>query len=48
MDMEYEKYIIEQYKEAEKIATKVGYANNNTVDTIFKMITQPYYYWNKK
>lgn len=49
IDEAYKKYVIDKWKDAEKLATfELGVTSNETVISIFKMICQPYYYWSKK
>ena len=45
MNMEqYEEYLLENWKIAEKIATKFGSVHNVVISIIFDKITSPYFY----
>lgn len=47
MDNRYKEYMLGKWKEAELCAIKIGSTSNEVVVAFFKMMCQPYYFWNK-
>ena len=43
----YVEYLIETWITAEKIAIKMGCAENNAIISVFDKIAMPYFYWTK-
>ena len=48
MNEVYKVYLIECWKEAEKIGAKVGISHNYGISNIFNKIATPYFYWLKE
>lgn len=46
MNEAYKGYVIDCWKDAERIAIELGVTSNQVVCMIFDKVCQPYYYWN--